>query len=289
MMTKSMTGFAAAEGPAGQQRVSWELRSVNHRFLDISLRLPDEFKHLEQDCRNVIRDCIGRGKVDATLRLSLAEDAPTDWRLNQAALDRLEQLSRGVEEHFAVAGGMTVAQILRFPGVLDEPQLDAAAMAPDVLAALGGAVTKLDESRAREGSQLQRLILERCDQIDATVLSVRGRLGEAEKRYWAKLRERLARLDVEANPERLEAEMVMLAQRLDVAEELDRLVGHVVEIRSVFQRAEPIGRRLDFLMQELNREANTLGSKAADEALTRDVVELKVLVEQMREQVQNIE
>jgi len=288
-MTKSMTGFAAVEGPAGEHQVSWELRSVNHRFLDISLRLPEEFKRLEQDCRKMIRERLGRGKLDVSLRFTLAPGAPTDWRLNQGALDRLERLSRGVEDHFAVAGGMTVAQILRFPGVLDEPELDTASMSPQVLAALDSAVARLEESRAREGAQLERLILQRCDQIDATVVAVRGRLGAAEKRYWEKLRERLARLNVEANPERLEAEMVMLAQRLDVAEELDRLVGHVVEIRAVFERSEPIGRRLDFLMQELNREANTLGSKAADEALTRDVVELKVLVEQMREQVQNIE
>jgi uncharacterized protein (TIGR00255 family) len=288
-MTKSMTGFATVEGPAGEHRLSWELRSVNHRFLDVSLRLPEEFKRLEQDCRNLIREKLGRGKVDATLKLTLAEGATTDWRLNQAALDRLEKLSRGVEQHFAVAGGMTIAELLRFPGVLDQPQLDSASLSPQVLEALNSAVASLDESRAREGAQLQQLILERCDQIEATLVAVRGRLGAAEQRYWEKLRERLARLNVEANPERLEAEMVMLAQRLDVAEELDRLGGHIVEIRAVLERDEPIGRRLDFLMQELNREANTLGSKSADEALTRDVVELKVLIEQMREQVQNIE
>ena len=288
-MTKSMTGFAAAEGPAGEHRLSWELRSVNHRFLDVSLRLPEEFKSLEQDCRNAIREHLGRGKVDASMKLTLAQGATTDWQLNQPALDRLERLGRGVEAHFAVAGGMTVAEVLRFPGVLEEPGLDTASMFPQALSTLNAALLNLNESRAREGAVLARLILERCDQIDATVAAVRGRGGEVEARYWAKLRERLAKLDVEANPERLEAEMVMLAQRLDVTEELDRLTGHVVEIRAVLERAEPIGRRLDFLMQELNREANTLGSKSADETLTRDAVELKVLVEQMREQVQNIE
>ncbi len=288
-MTKSMTGFAAVESQVGEHRVSWELRSVNHRFLDVSLRLPEEFKRLDQDCRNLIRERVGRGKLDATLKLALAAGVPTDWRLNEAALQRLERLSRAVQDRFPVADNMSVGQILRFPGVLAEPDLNAAALSQQVLELLDAALLKLDAARSREGLHLAQLIAERCEQVDATISTVRGRLGEAEQRYRERLRERLARLDLEANPERLEQEMVILAQRLDVAEELDRLVGHVAEVRAVLKRTEPVGRRLDFLIQELNREANTLGSKAADEALTRDVVELKVAVEQMREQVQNIE
>ncbi len=288
-MTKSMTGFAAAQAAAGEHRISWELRSVNHRFLDISLRLPEELKPLDQECRKLIRNRVGRGKLDATLKLTLSPGTPTDWRLNEAALERLEHLTQDVKDRFAAASTMSVAQILRFPGVLQEPDLDTAAVTPQVLQSLASALDKLENSRSREGDHLAALIAERCDQIDNIVAGVRGRLGAAEKRYLDRLRERLSRLDVEAAPERLEQEMVILAQRLDVAEELDRLVGHVAEIRTVLGRAEPVGRRLDFLIQELNREANTLGSKAADEALTRDAVELKVLVEQMREQVQNIE
>jgi uncharacterized protein (TIGR00255 family) len=288
-MTKSMTGFAAAQAAAGEHRISWELRSVNHRFLDISLRLPEELKRLDQECRSLIRGRVGRGKLDATLKLTLSPDSLTAWGLNEAALKRLEHLTQDVKDRFAAASSMSVAQILRFPGVLQEPDLDTAAVTPQVLESLASAVDKLDDSRSREGQHLAQLITERCDQIDTIVTAVRGRLGAAEKRYLERLRERLSRLDVEAAPERLEQEMVILAQRLDVAEELDRLVGHVAEIRAVLGRNEPIGRRLDFLIQELNREANTLGSKAADETLTRDAVELKVMVEQMREQVQNIE
>lgn len=288
-MTKSMTGFAALESAAGAHRVSWEIRSVNHRFLDVSLRLPEELKRLEHDCRDLIRQHVRRGKVDAVLKLLMVPGASTDWLLNEAALERLAALSEEVGKRFAAADRLSVGQILRFPGVLEEPALDAGALSPQVLTALDATLKKLDESRISEGSRLEKLLVERCDQVVDTVGAIRARLGEVEQRYAEKLRERLRRLAVEANPERLEQELAILAQRLDVAEELDRLDGHVAEIRAAFQRREPIGRRLDFLIQELNREANTLGSKSADDALSRAVVELKVAVEQMREQVQNIE
>ncbi|HEX7081200.1 MAG TPA: YicC/YloC family endoribonuclease [Gammaproteobacteria bacterium] len=288
-MPHSMTGFASAEAICAPFRLAWELRSVNHRFLDVSVRLPDELRPLEPECRDVVSQSVRRGKVDCTLKISVAAESGGAYEIVPAALEELRGLEKQVLRVFPDARSLSVLEALRWPGVLKEPQLDFAVLAEPAKRSLREAAAALKAARAREGSRLAASLEERNEAIVSLLGAVRPCVESAEARYRQKLEERLARLDVQAQPERLEQELVLLAQRLDVTEEIDRLAGHVAEVRGVLARAEPIGRRLDFLIQEMNREANTLASKAQDEDLTRAAVELKVLIEQMREQVQNLE
>ncbi len=288
-MIQSMTGFANAEAEFEGIRIGWELRSVNHRFLDMSLRLPEDLKGLDGPCRERIAGSLSRGKVDSTLRLKPLHAGPTGGSINAAALGRLLDLSAEIKARAADSTPLSVADILRWPGVIEESAVDPAGLKAAVLGCLDTAVAGLVDARSREGARISALLSDRCAQITTLLVDLKPNLGVAEERYRNALQVRLDRLDVSADPQRLEQELAMLAQRLDVAEELDRLEGHVAELAAVLQRDEPVGRRLDFLIQELNREANTLSSKSADENLTRCAVELKVLVEQLREQVQNVE
>jgi uncharacterized protein (TIGR00255 family) len=285
----SMTGFATEEAEVESFRLVWEVRSVNHRFLDISVRLPDELRALEPRCREMVAATLRRGKVDCTLRVSIAEHRNATAALREQALESLKALEKEVRQKFPDARPLTAGEILRWPGALEEAAAEFTAIGEPAAATLARAIESLRAARQREGGRLKDLLVERCDGIEKIVAGIGPRLPEAQERYRAKLLERLERLNVEADPGRLEQELVVLAQRLDVAEELDRLGSHVTEVRDVLGRAEPIGRRLDFLMQELNRETNTLSSKSQDEELTLAAVELKVLIEQMREQVQNLE
>nr|MBO2512489.1 YicC family protein [Gammaproteobacteria bacterium] len=284
-----MTGFASAEALAPPYRLTWELRSVNHRFLDLGIRLPDELRALEPECREIVAARVRRGKVDCVLKIGVEDEAAANTELDPAALDELYALAERVRQRFADARPLSVIDVLRWPGVLKERRIDAAELATPAKRALEEAAAALEAARAREGERLAQLLEERSRAILELVDRVRPYVAGAEERYRKKLEERLAKLDVQAQPERLEQELVLVAQRFDVSEEVDRLAAHVAEVRSVLERAEPIGRRLDFLLQEMNREANTLGSKSQDEDLTRTAVELKVLIEQMREQVQNLE
>ena len=284
-----MTGFATEETVVESHRLVWEVRSVNHRFLDISLRLPDEMRAFEPRCREMIGAALGRGKVDCTLRVSVAEREARSAALQERALEDLKDLERQVHQKFPDAGQLAVGDILRWTGVLEDSRPELAALAEPLAAGFAAALSSLSAARKREGGRLTEMLVERCDAIEKIIAELGPRLPEAQARYREKLVKRLERLDIEADPARLEQELALLAQRLDVTEELDRLGSHVSEVRDVLGRAEPIGRRLDFLMQELNREANTLSSKSQDEELTRAGVELKVLIEQMREQVQNLE
>ena len=288
-MASSMTGFASAELVVEPYRLIWELRSVNHRFLEVGIRLPEELRVLEPDCRSRINATLGRGKVDCTLRVALAEGRQQEVQLQGEVLDELHSLQVRALEKFPDARVLGVAEILRWPGALEETTYESASLRDPVIQALDEALQSLVAARGREGERLVEALKQRCDSIGKIVAGVQPRLGQAEERYRAKLESRLERLQVEANPERLEQEIALLIQRLDISEEIDRLDGHVQEIRNVMDQDEPIGRRLDFLIQELNREANTISSKAQDSELTRDAVELKVLIEQMREQVQNLE
>jgi len=284
-----MTGFAGADALCPPFRLAWELRSVNHRFLDISIRLPDELRPLEAACREILAEHVRRGKVECTLKVTPEDGAAGGAELDADAMAALADLESRVRQVFGQARPLSVLDVLRWPGVLRERQLDFAALEEPVKQALHEAAAALEQNRAREGERLAALLEERLDAIVARLGAVRPLVAGAEERYRQKLEERLARLDVQAQPERLEQELVLVAQRFDISEEVDRLGGHVAEARAVLKRREPIGRRLDFLIQEMNREANTLGSKAQDEELTRTAVELKVLIEQMREQVQNLE
>lgn len=289
-MPHSMTGFSTAEETIPPFRVVWEIRSVNHRFLELSFRMPDELRSVEPECRGLIGASVSRGKVDCTLKIVAADANAERGALVTEALAALKALEAEVHLTFPGAEQLSVAEILRWPGVIRGPEQHVAGLgAAALLRCLGAAVAAFGRARRREGERIAELLEKRAAGITALLESARPLLDGAQTRYRDKLRERLERLDVQAEPERLEQELALIAQRVDVAEEVDRLEGHVAEIRATLARAEPIGRRLDFLIQELNREANTFASKVQDETLTRTAVELKVLIEQMREQVQNLE
>jgi uncharacterized protein (TIGR00255 family) len=284
-----MTGYASAESEIDAHQLVWEIRSVNHRFLDVSLRFPEELRRLEPRCKDLVGGVIRRGKVDASLRLLQSAEQRPPARVSEAALTALASLEQAVLERRPDARPLTAGEILRWPGVLVEPAPVAENLEQAALDALRAALSSLKEARQREGERLAQMLRQRCAGIAAIVAEVRPRLPQIEERYRAKLLERIEKLDLELEPERLEQEIALLAQRVDVAEELDRLGSHVREIESTLGNDEAIGRRLDFIIQELNREANTFASKIQDEELARRGVELKVLIEQMREQVQNLE
>ena len=284
-----MTGFArhAAESAAGV--LTCELRAVNHRYLDIQFRLPEELKPRETDLRQQAAARLHRGKVDCTLNFRRAAGGSGTLELNRALVAELAARARELRRDMPELGPLDPMDVLRWPGVVEDPGVDAESLFGQAEEALGVALEALAEMRASEGRRLAQLIEARCRDILDIAAAVRERMPEILAAVRRKQRERLERLDVSADPARLETELALIAQKLDVDEELDRLVSHVSEIRLALAKEEPVGRRLDFLMQELNREANTLASKSADAGTTRAAVDLKVLIEQMREQIQNVE
>jgi uncharacterized protein (TIGR00255 family) len=288
-MPRSMTGFASLAFEAGALECGWELRSVNHRFLDVSFRLPEDLRRLEPACRELITKYVKRGKLDCLLRLKPGGADAELPSLDHAALASLSIIESAVRDTFEEAQPLTVGEILRFDGVLRQAEPAPEEVETAALEAFARALERLGESRSAEGARIRGFLEERIAAIEAGVAQARPRLEGAVSRYREKLLERVRQLDIAGQPERVEQELVIVAQRMDIAEELDRLMSHVSEIRLALTRNEPIGRRLDFLIQELNREVNTMSSKSPDEELTRIAVELKVIVEQMREQVQNLE
>jgi uncharacterized protein (TIGR00255 family) len=288
-MPHSMTGFASAEARAGSFRLVWEIRSVNHRFLELGIRMPEELRTVEHDCRELVAGTVKRGKIDCTLKVTAGESTGVPNRAAPGILDALHSLEAQVREVFPSAEPLTTYEILRWPGVLEERAQGVAELAEPAKRCLAAALVALEQARRSEGDRIGEMLERRNAAIDALVAGLRPQLSGVQGRYRERLRERVQKLDVQADPERLEQELALLAQRADVAEEIDRLCSHIVEVRSILGRAEPVGRRLDFVIQELNREANTFASKVQEEALTRAAVELKVLIEQMREQVQNLE
>jgi uncharacterized protein (TIGR00255 family) len=283
-----MTGFARREvsGPWGT--LVCELRSVNHRFLEAGFRLPDELRQTESELRQRLAKDIKRGKVDCSMSYRRLRGADSALEVDTAALERLTTRVREVAK-LLPDPAVDVLDVLRWPGVLR----DDSDVGDELLAAVRGlfaaTVADLAAARAREGVRLRELLEQRCGSLAAQVAQVRARFPEVQTRMRARLHERLAELQVNVDRERLEQELALMLQRLDVDEELDRLAGHIVEIRRILDGNDPAGRRLDFLMQELNREANTLSSKSQDLEMTRSAVDMKVIIEQMREQVQNIE
>jgi uncharacterized protein (TIGR00255 family) len=284
-----MTGFSSAEARTQAFRLVWEVRSVNHRFLELGFRLPEELRSVEPECRELVGGVIKRGKVDCTLKVTADEQTAAPRKILPGALERLRALQSQALAVFREARPLTVNEVLRWPGVLEEPTQGLAELGEPVKGCLGAALRALEQARAREGARIGEMLTKRNAAITALLASVKPQLDGLQARYRERLRERLQRLDVQADPERLEQELALLAQRVDVAEEIDRLGSHVAEVEGILRRDEPVGRRLDFVVQELNREANTFASKVQEEALTRAAVELKVLIEQMREQVQNLE
>jgi uncharacterized protein (TIGR00255 family) len=288
-MPHSMTGFSTAEARVGSFRLVWEIRSVNHRFLELGVRLPEDLRAVEPDCRELVSAAIKRGKVDCTLKIGADERTAVAGAVVAGALEQLKSLEEHVQRVFPQARPLTTQEVLRWPGVLEEPEQNLAELGEAVKACLAAALRALVEARGREGARIAEMLEKRNAGITALIAGIQPQLEGVQLRYRDRLRERLQRLDVQAEPERLEQEIALIAQRADVAEEIDRLASHVAEVQAILQRNEPVGRRLDFVIQELNREANTFASKVQEEALTRVGVELKVLIEQMREQVQNLE
>ncbi|ACE83540.1 YicC/YloC family endoribonuclease [Cellvibrio japonicus] len=289
-MPRSMTGFARREAKLPWGTAVWEIRSVNHRYLEPSFRLPEDFREIEPALREAMRKALQRGKVEASLSIQWEQAGETELGIN---LDKVAQLTKAAQQINGllgeVAAPVNALEILRWPGVIQKQELDREALQADVLQLFESALGGLIEHRSREGAELEQLILARLDAVSAQVANVRTRMPEILAAQREKLHTKLAALQIELDPERLEQEIVLLAQKADVDEELDRLDTHVIEVKRSLKQTDSLGRRLDFLMQELNREANTLSSKSVVSETTQAAVELKVLIEQMREQVQNIE
>lgn len=288
-MAQSMTAFARQESRGEWGMLSWELRSVNHRYLEVSVRLQEDLRSIEPAVRERVNDRLGRGKVECGLRFQPAVGVSGTIGLNLALAQQLVNAAQDVAGLIEGAASINPVDVLRWPGVIQTGEMDLEPVVKAALAALDAALSDLVETRSREGNKLKAFVEQRCDAMEELVVRVRPMLPEVMARQQERLRARLAELKGEMDEGRLEQEMAILAQRMDVDEELDRLAAHIEEVRRVLSRSGPVGRRLDFLMQELNREANTLGSKSADTDMTRASVELKVLIEQMREQIQNIE
>lgn len=289
-MIRSMTGFARRERQGPWGTLACELRSVNHRYLELSLRLPDDLRSLEGDARQLLASTLKRGKVEAGIYLRGTATANTTVEINRPLV---EQLLRRAAEVSALAGAasapMSPLDILRWPGAIRDADRDPSPVLAETISLLRETIGDLNDARAREGGRLRELLRQRCELLAQQVAAVRTRLPEVSARLRAKVGERVAQLGVQVDAERLEQELVLIAYKMDVQEELDRLGSHIDETLQALDSKEPAGRRLDFLMQELNREANTLSSKSQDMETTRAAVDIKVLIEQMREQVQNVE
>lgn len=287
-MPSSMTAFARHSIECHWGTAAWEIRSVNHRYLETGFRMPETVRDLEATLRELTRKHLQRGKVDCTLQLNIAKQ-PGEVAINQPLAEQYIAASEQLARLMTDPAKISPLDILRWPGVLSEPEIDRKELKNTLLRLFEEALDQLVEGRRREGEKLGELVEQRLDGIAVQLATVRSRLPELLAAQRQKLVDRLQEVSAGLDQNRLEQELVLIAQRADVDEELDRLDTHLGEIRRVLQRQEPIGRRLDFLMQELNREANTLSSKSIATDTTNAAVELKVLIEQMREQIQNIE
>lgn len=288
-MIYSMTGFAALERETAAGTLLLDLRAVNHRYLEVHMRLDENLRSLEPAMREAIAARLGRGKVECRVTLAARPDAVAGGEVNAAVLDRLAQWSASVQTRFPESRALSVADILRWPGVLAAEQISSEQLAADLLATLQQCLQDLADSRAREGEKLKAIILERVVLMEAEVSKVRPLLPGLMRAYQDKLAQRLRDAMQTVDEERIRQELALFAQKIDVDEELGRLTTHLQEVRRILGAGGAVGKRLDFLMQELNREANTLGSKSVSTETSQVSMELKVLIEQMREQIQNLE
>ncbi len=288
-MLNSMTGFAreAAELPFGT--LTCELRAVNHRYLDVQFRLPEELRSKEVELRRQIAAAVKRGKVECSLHLRRAFHASDELKLDQQLVRQISARIAELSDLLPETRALDPIDVLRWPGVVQEPEIDTEPLFTSTSELLAATLSALGEMRSNEGGRIADMLETRCAEIVDIAASVKKRMPEVMDTVRSKQRERIDNLNIDADPARLETELALIAQKLDIDEELDRLVSHVSEIRAVLGKGEAVGRRLDFLMQELNREANTLGSKSSDTETTKAAVDLKVLIEQMREQIQNVE
>ncbi|MCG8074044.1 MAG: YicC/YloC family endoribonuclease [Candidatus Thiodiazotropha taylori] len=288
-MISSMTAFAREEYRGELGNMSWEIRSVNHRYLEAFLRLPEELRALEPSIRERLNNRLGRGKLDVSLKYKAGGGGDANLCINQRLVEQLIDADQQLANMVELDPSMRSGDLLRWPGVLEEEERDYTPVKAQAMQLLETALDSLIDNRLREGQRLGEIIALRCDALASEVGRVRGLMPDVLEAVRSRIKDRLNEVMEELDESRVEQEMVLLAQRLDVDEELDRLETHIEEVRRVLESDEPIGRRLDFLMQELNREANTLTSKSNSVEVTRSAVEMKVLIEQMREQVQNLE
>lgn len=288
-MLLSMTSFARYEHQETWGTLIWELKSVNHRYLEPTFKLPDFARASEHQLRDQLRKSLSRGKIECSLRFEKSVQPSNDVQLNEPLLHSLIQANQKIAEHLQHSAPEQASTFLQWPGVLISNSVDKDAMQFSLSESFAAALKQMIANRQREGSQLQKMIEERLDNIAASTHQVKSALPQIIDNQRNKLLNRFNELKLDLNNERLEQEIVILAQKIDVDEELDRLQAHVKEVATTLQKGSPCGRRLDFLMQELNREANTLGSKSISIETTQASVDLKVYIEQMREQIQNIE
>ncbi|MET0028475.1 MAG: YicC/YloC family endoribonuclease [Candidatus Thiodiazotropha sp.] len=288
-MISSMTAFAREEYRGDLGNMSWEIRSVNHRYQEVYLRMPEELRALEPAVRELLNSRLSRGKLDVSLKFKPGEQADTALRINQRLVEQVLEAEQDLADRYDLDSALGTRDLLRWPGVLEEQEQDFTPVKQQAMQLLETAIDSLIDNRLREGERLGEIILQRCRSLHTEVNRVRELMPDVLEGVRNRIRERLAEVLDELDETRVEQEMVLLVQRLDVDEEMDRLETHLDEVARVLEADEPIGRRLDFLMQELNREANTLTSKSNNVEITRSAVEMKVLIEQMREQIQNIE
>ncbi len=289
-MISSMTAFGRTEENISSGHVIWEMRSVNHRYLEINLRLPEDFRQLEGKVRQIIGEKLKRGKVDCMLRFELNNADHSEFNINHELANKIvhacSEITKSSGSEF---NPLNPIDVLRWPGVVESEAIDKDSIGEEILTLLDSTIDKAVESRQSEGAKLKTMIQERCDKASVIVKDIKQQSASMLQQLKEKLLSRVQELCEEADNDRLEQELAFLAQKYDVEEELDRLEAHISEVQKIMTKSGPVGRKLDFLMQEMNREANTLGSKATDISYTNASVELKVLIEQMREQIQNIE
>jgi len=287
-MTFSMTAFARKQADFSWGTLVWEIRSVNHRYLEPAFRLPEQLRQVETALRDALRNSISRGKIEAQLKflpdLSEAGQIP----VNDAVLEQLNQAIKKIDSSTGASTPSSL-DILKWPGIIQEQEQDSKVIEKESLSLFRDTLQLLIEHREREGGELKKTVEARLEAITAIVNDIRDALPTILERQKQRLKDQIADLETDVDPDRMEQELVLIIQKADIFEEIDRLEAHVKEINHVLARKEPVGRRLDFLMQELNREANTICSKAVVTETTLNAVELKVLIEQMREQIQNIE
>ena len=288
-MLHSMTGFARESAETDIGTLTWEIRAVNHRYLDVQFKIPEVLRPKEQAFRQQASSTLGRGKVECALFFRRAFDETSELQIDTSLVELIGHRISDLTAKLSNVAAVNPIDILRWPGVVQQNEVDLEPLMNEARKLFDCALSAINEMRASEGARISEMLDSRCADIEKIAKTVRARMPDVLAAVRAKQQERIDNLDVEADPARLEVELALLASKLDVDEELDRLESHLVEIRDALKASKPVGRRLDFLMQELNREANTLGSKSADTETTRAAVDLKVLIEQMREQIQNVE
>ncbi|MEP1741010.1 MAG: YicC/YloC family endoribonuclease [Kangiellaceae bacterium] len=288
-MIKSMTAFARQSIEKDWGNGAWEIRSVNSRYLETNFRLPESLRYLEFKLREKLRKKLNRGKLDCTLKLEIGQETGDDLAIDSQLAESLMKSHQSLQNIAGVKQQPDLTRILNWPGIIKKSEVDSEQMEKDLLQALDQAIEQLITMRGREGESISEMIQQRLDGIGQQVKYVREEMPAIAKWQREKILGRFEEIKLEFEETRIEQEMVMVAQKIDVDEELDRLDAHIAEVERLVKKGGVVGRRLDFLMQELNREANTLGSKSISAKTTAASVELKVLIEQMREQIQNIE